>query len=47
MSRFLAFSIPAVTFNFQNPSFIPAYFMALFIGMFSRIPDDGKSPKTQ
>jgi hypothetical protein len=25
MGRFLVFSVPAVTFNFQNSSFIPAY----------------------
>jgi hypothetical protein len=28
----LIFSISAVTFNLQNPSIIPAYPMALFIG---------------
>jgi hypothetical protein len=29
----LLFHIPAVTFNFQNPSFIPAYPITFFIGM--------------
>jgi hypothetical protein len=30
MGQFLVFPIPAVTVNFQNPSFIPAYPMTLF-----------------
>jgi hypothetical protein len=33
----LLFPIPAVTFNFQNPSFIPAYPMTLFICMLGLI----------
>jgi hypothetical protein len=27
------FPVPSVAFNFQNPGFIPAYSMTLFIGM--------------
>jgi hypothetical protein len=33
MGPFLVFPIPAITFSFQNPSFIPAYLMTLFISM--------------
>jgi hypothetical protein len=33
MGRFFAVSTPALTFNFQNPSLIPAYLVTLFIGM--------------
>jgi hypothetical protein len=33
MGRFLVFPIPAVTFNFQNPSPTPAYPVTLFKGM--------------
>jgi hypothetical protein len=35
MDRFLIFSIPTVTFNFQNPtSVIPSYSVTLLIGTF-------------
>jgi hypothetical protein len=44
MGRFFVFPIPAVGFNIQNPSFVPANFMTLFVGM---LRDDGQSPKTQ
>jgi hypothetical protein len=33
---FLVFPIPAVTFNFQNPSFIPAHPITPFIGMLGK-----------
>jgi hypothetical protein len=33
LARFVIFPVPAITFNFQNPSVIPAYPMTPFIGM--------------
>jgi hypothetical protein len=31
MGRFLVFPIPAVAFNIQNRSFVPANFMTLYL----------------
>jgi hypothetical protein len=33
MGQFLVFPIPAVTFNFQNHSFIPAYPLSRYVGL--------------